>query len=161
MLKITLSGGEKLIEALKTKPVTIVSVLTGKLNALLFQLQSYIVSKKLSGQVLHRRTGVLSGSVRVIPATVAGASIIGGVEAAGGPAFYGAIHELGGTSSYQIVAVKARALAFMVNGKKIFATRVTHPAIKARPFMSTSLAENAENIKTELQAALDVELSKP
>jgi hypothetical protein len=161
MLKISMTGGERLVEGLKTKPVTILNVLSSKLTQLMFQLQRYIVTQKLSGQILKRRTGILAGSVRAIPATLEGTKIVAAVEAGGGPAFYGAVHEHGGTHAYPIVAVRARALAFMMDGKKVFAKSVMHPAAQMRAFMAPSLAENEANIRAELQLALDQELNKP
>jgi hypothetical protein len=70
-----------------------VSVVTTKLRALMFQLQSKIVAEKLSGQVLHRRTGILAGSVHTLPVTTTENTISGGVASSSGPAFYGRIHE--------------------------------------------------------------------
>jgi phage gpG-like protein len=113
------------------------------------------VSKKLSGQILHRRTGKLSSSVRALPTTLSGTSIIGGVQAGGGPSFYGAVHEFGGTRAYPIIAVKARALRFVMNGKTSFARSVMMPPAKIRAFAGPSLDENAEMMRAELQAALD------
>lgn len=143
------------IEALQTKGPQIIQVLRTKLTALLFQLQSYVVSQKLSGQILNRRTGILSGSIRANPATLEGTIISGNVQGAGGPAFYGAVHELGGSKEYSIVPVKARALSFIRDGQRVFAKRVMHPPLRQRAFMGPSLDENAAKIKSELNAALN------
>jgi hypothetical protein len=162
MLKISFIGesDSRLLESLKAKGPRIIEVLMTKVNALMFALQAYVVGQKLSGQVLHHRTGVLSGSIRAIPAALEGTSIIGAVEGAGGPAFYGAIHEYGGTGAYPIVAVRARALAFLMDGKKVFAKSVMHPAAQIRAFMAPSLEENAADIEAQLRAALDEELNR-
>jgi hypothetical protein len=163
MLRITLNPGsrERLLAAFKAKGPRIASVLQSKLTALMFQLSAFVVSKKLSGEVLKRRTGILAGSVHAVPATFQGTSMVGSVQAAEGPAFYGRIHEYGGSGAYPIIATKARALAFMSHGKQVFAKSVMHPAAMARAFMSTSLAENAANIREQLQSALDAEMDKP
>jgi hypothetical protein len=167
ILKINLTGGPGLIDALQRKGPRIVQVLTSKLNALLFTLQSYIVSEKLSGQMLKRGTGALSASVRIIPAEFNATNIIGGIESSGGPAFYGKFFEIesaggtGGTKAHTIMAVKARALRFVMGGEVYFRKSVLHPGFAARPFMTSSLAENAEAIKSELQAALDKEILEP
>src|SRR5258708_4124488 len=160
MLKISFLGGsdQRLVEGLRAKGPAIIQVLMTKLNALIFILQSYIVSRKLSGQVLNRRTGVLAGSVRAIPAVLEGTKIVAAVEAAGGPAFYGAVHEYGGSGAYPIVATRARALAFLMDGKKVFARSVMHPPAKVRPFMAPALEENAADIEAQLRVALDEEL---
>lgn len=166
-LEIKLTGGPELIDALEHKGPRIVQVLMSKVNALLFQLQSYIVGQKLSGQMLQRRSGKLAGSIRAVPAILDGANIVGSVEGAGGPAFYGKFFEVesaggtGGTKAHPIFAVKARALRFIWHGNVHFAKSVQHPGFAARPFMTTSLMENAEKIRTELQAALDKEVQAP
>jgi hypothetical protein len=161
MLKVTLTGSEQLITRLQNKRSTILQVLQTRLNAILIQLQRYVVVQKLSGQVLHRRTGKLANSVRVIPATVKGSTVSGRVEAAGGPAFYGAINEMGNLSAYDIINTRARALAFISSsGEKVFAMRVRHPQIMARPFLRPSLEENEASIIAQLQDAVNQELQK-
>ena len=168
MLKITLTGGPQFVEKLKAKGPTIAEVLRSKLNAALFQLSSYIVSQKLSGQMLKHRSGRLAGSIRVIPASFEGANIVGGVAGGGGPAEYGKYYEeqsAGGTGgvphSWQIIASKARVLSFIGgDGSRVFVRRVMHPPIAMRPFLSSSLTEKAEEIKADLQAALDAEVAK-
>ena len=162
MLRISFQGEPRVIEGLKTKGPQIVSVLTTKLSALMLQLSSYIVGKKLSGQVLHRVTGTLAGSVHATPTERTGEKIIGGVEAAGGPAFYGRSFELGelhSTGTY-VVPVKARALSFMLDGKRVFAMRVLRKPLEARPFMAPSLAENAGSIRSQLNIAMNEVLPK-
>ncbi len=170
MLKISFIGNSdtRLVEALKAKGPAIISVLMSKVNQLMLQLSGYIVSQKLQGQVLHHRTGVLAGSIRTIPATLEGTSIVGAVEGGGGGAWYGALYEdvsAGGTGgvshSWTITATKARALSFLVDGKRLYRRSVTHPALSARPYMTPSLEENAGEIEAQLRAALDAELNKP
>jgi hypothetical protein len=164
MLRISFADNsdQRLVETLRTKGPRIIAVLMTKLNALMIQLQSYIVSNKLSGQVLARRTGILAGSIRAIPATVEGAKIVAAVEGGGGPAFYGRIHEEGPEQgAYPIVAVRARALSFVMGGKQVFVKSVMHPAVRMRPFMAPSLDENAATIEAELRAAVDQEINQP
>lgn len=141
---------------MRTKGPRIISVLTTKLTILMRQLQGYIQSQKLSGQVLHVRTGVLRASVNAIPTTFSGTSIIGGVDAAASdsPAFYGAVHEFGGKSAFDILPVKARALSFLMNGKQVAFAKVHREPLPARPFMRPSLEENAEKIRASLQEAV-------
>jgi hypothetical protein len=161
MLKISFTGDSdsRLIQVLRSRPAALLRVLSVRLNALMFQLQSKIVSEKLSGQVLKRRTGILSGSIRAMPAEVEGAKITAEVLGGGGPAFYAATFEEG-CAPYQIMAVRARALRFMVDGRAAYAKSVSHPAMYA-PFMRPSLEEFTPQIRTDLQAALDAELNKP
>src|SRR6266403_3326926 len=169
MLKISFIGNSdtRLVEALKAKGPAIISVLMSKVNQLMLQLSGYIVSLTLQGQVLHHRPGVLAGSIRTIPATLEGTTLVGAVAGAGGGAWYGALYETeeaGGTGgvshSWTITATKARALSFLVDGKRLYRHSVTHPALMARPYMTPSLEENAGEIETQLRAALDAELNK-
>src|SRR5271165_3868165 len=105
MLKIKLTGGDRLIEALKNKPSTIRSIVSMKMTALMYQLATFILAKKLTGSPLQTRTGKLAASVNVVPTSIQGEKITGAVEAASesGPGFYGQFHEKGGRSAYQIM----------------------------------------------------------
>jgi hypothetical protein len=163
MLKIQLRVErlEKLIERLRSAPSRVVDVMSVKLNAVLFMLQGKIVREKLSGQMLNRRTGTLAGSVRVEPAHTEGTSIKGSVLAGGGPAFYGKIlHE--GARPHDVFNVKAKALRWIADQspQTMFARHVRHPGTIAKPFMTSTLTENAAMIRAELQAALNKELEK-
>lgn len=96
-LTISFNGTDKTLEAwLQAKGPNIVKSLVVKLNSLMIQLQARVVSTKLEGQVLHHRTGKLIDSIRVIPPTVEGGKLTAGVQGAGGPAWYGKLHETGG-----------------------------------------------------------------
>jgi hypothetical protein len=169
VLRISFNGSdERLIAALRSKPGAIFRVLTTKLSALMFQLQAKIVTEKLSGQFLNRQRGKLAGSVRALPTVQEGSKIIGGIEGGGSTAFYGKFYELesaGGTpyrgTAWTIMATKARALRFVVGNKVAFAKSVTHPPGVVKPFMSSTMTENEEMIRAELQAALEGELEKP
>ena len=75
------------------------------------------------------RSGILRGSVRIVPAAIEGGKITGAVAAGSGPSnLYGSVHELGGSRSYQIMSVKARALHFISNGKEVFRKKRDSPA---------------------------------
>jgi hypothetical protein len=157
-IKITMLNDQELIAKLRAKGPRIIAILTAKMNALMIQLESYIKANKLSGQVLQRRAGILSGSVHANPAALEGTNIVGSVEGAGGPAWYGRLFEEGGSRFYTIMAVKARALAFIAgDGTKVFVRpphAVVHPPAPLRPFMAPSLEEKTEDIKAGLQQSL-------
>lgn len=155
MIKITFNVNPKTIEILRTKGARIVSVLTSTIGASMLKLAGYVQSRKLSGQVLAVRTGILRGSVHALPVEIQGTKIVGAVEGAGGPAFYGNIFETGGRSAFEILPVKARALSFITGGNRVFAMRVLHPPLKQRAFMEPSLQENEAKIRTELNAAVN------
>ena len=59
-----------------------------------------------------------------------------------------------------IMATRARTLAFVTNGKQVFAKSVFSPGLAMRPFLWPSLQENAATIREQLQQALDEELGK-
>lgn len=165
MLQFSLEPTIKLYEALKRKGPRIAEVLRVKMDALLFQLGSKIVTTKLRGQSLRWRSGTLARSVHVVPAQFQGAKLVGKVVAGDGPAFYGKFfedQEHGGTGgvphSWKIMATKARALRFMVDGKKRFAKSVVHPPLAEKAFMGPSENEFRSRYQKELQAAIDAEL---
>ena len=150
----------KLIARLQGMSPRFVSVVTTKLRALMFTLQSKIVAEKLSGQVLHRRTGILAGSVHTLPVTTTGNTISSGVASSAGAAFYGKIHEQGGSRAYQVMAVRARALQFMRGSRTVYAQNILHPPARQRAFMRPALLESAESIRNALQQAVNEELKK-
>ncbi len=73
---------------------------------------------------------------------------------------YGKYHEVGGSHAYKIMSVKSRALAFMLNGKQVYAKSVIRPPLRQRAFMRPSLLESAQTIHDELQRAIDQEIGK-
>jgi hypothetical protein len=101
----------------------------------------------LSGPVLRVRAGVLRASVHTVPTVIEGNKIVGEIQSSSGPAFYGRIHEAGGSRAYTIMSSKARALKFITHGKTVFAKSVIHPPAMQRSFMASTLAEQSENIQ--------------
>jgi len=154
LLTVQLKGKEKLLRGLREKPARIVAIVGGRMSRITMMLAGYIAARKLSGQALKVQTGVLRASVRALPTTVEGAKVTGTVRAAEGPAFYGQFHEYG-TMPHEITAGRARMLAFVAGGRQRWAKSVAHPGSPAQYFMRDSLNENAEQIRDELQAALD------
>ncbi len=105
----------------------------------------------LSGQVLKVRTGRLRSSVttRVLRR---GSEIIGTV---GTNVFYGRIHELGRPGPWTIQAVRRRALAFTAGGKRVIVRQVTHPGLKARPWLRPALTESRAEIEALFRAEIE------
>jgi phage gpG-like protein len=140
--------------ALAAMPERIRDALSAKANALAGALQAKI-QQKLSGDVLQMRSGALAGSIGV---TIDDSSTDVSVRIAASPDVkYAAIHEFGGTiPPHQIVPNKARALAFLVGGKQVFATRVQLPAVTMpeRSYMRSSLNEMADEIRDDFAAAV-------
>jgi phage gpG-like protein len=122
------------------------------MEAITQMLASKIVEEKLSGQVLHRGTGVLSASVHAEPVVDDGTTLRASVVSSQGPAWYGRVHEYGTAGRGWEIRATKQALLFEQMGVKVFARRVFHPALPARPFMSTTLEENRQQIIDELAA---------
>jgi len=141
-------------DALAAMPERISDALAVKAGALAAALQEKI-AQKLSGDVLQMKSGALAGSIAV---TVEDSSDGVSVRIATSPDIkYAAIHEFGGTiSPHQIVPDKARALAFLVGGKRAFAARVQIPAVTMpeRSYMRAALAEMANEIRDEFGTAV-------
>src|SRR5256885_15543014 len=119
MLRIFFRNDVEFIQALERKGPAIISALVRRVNQLMVSLQSFIVSNKLSGQALARRTGKLAASIRYIPAELKGTQIEGSVEGGGGPAWYGKLFETedaggtgGGLRFLTLNAGRTRALGF-------------------------------------------------
>jgi phage gpG-like protein len=140
--------------ALATMPERLQSALAAKANALAAALEAK-VQQKLAGEVLNPRSGALARSiVSTIEETAAGVAV---TIASNGDVKYAAIHEFGGViPPHEIVPVKARALAFAVGGKQVFARRVNLPAVTMpeRSYLRSSLAEMADEITDALTDAV-------
>jgi len=182
MIRFSFNGSDKRVAlALRERGQKLVAALREALDLSMLELVRRI-QEKLSGEVLHQRSGKLIGSVHKETTAVAGTQIIGRVTAAGGPAWYGRVHEFGGTRAYDIYPVKKRALAFMagggVNSRSFYFKQgsrrgslrpkmygkfaeaggvvvksVHHPPLPRRSFMATSQEELRGKIKSNLLEA--------
>ena len=110
------------------------------------------IERKLSGEVLQRRSGRLLGSITVEAERVGlGASVTIGSDAP-----YAAIHEYGGTiPARTMLPQSARALAFPWHGQQRFFKRVQLPAVTMpeRSFMRSALDETLPEIRAAIEAA--------
>lgn len=156
MIRITLTvTSEQAAALVRERGSSIIAALARQISLETLRLQAHIVANHLSGPPgLRQITGRLARSIRVIPTQVSEGSITGAVEGAGENAFYGKFHEYGTSRSYEIVPVRAKALVFEVNGQTVFAKRVVHPPIQARPFMRSSLAERRQEIIADMEKAM-------
>jgi phage gpG-like protein len=139
--------------ALAAMPERIRDALSAKSNTLAAALQQRI-RQKLAGEVLQTRSGALAAS---IVASIAAEPQGVAVRIASTDVKYAAIHEFGGTiPPHQIVPDKAKALAFVIGGKQVFAARVQIPAVTmpARSYMGASLAEMVEATREGLSEAV-------
>ena len=124
MIITRLIGGEQADAAIASKAERTLIALQRKIFELLIRVQSKIQGNLAVGIGLKSQHGTsgLAGSVRVIEPTISGTAITGSVEGGGGPFWYGRMWEYEGHK--EIVPVNKKALAFMANGKQVFAMRV-------------------------------------
>ena len=152
MLEVSMLDGYS--AALAAMPDRVRDALSSKANTLAAELQARI-QQKLSGTVLNQKSGALARSiVATIDDTSANVSVS---IATTGDIKYAAIHEFGGViPPHEIVPDKAKALAFAIGGKQVFAARVNLPAIAMpeRSYMRSSLAEMADEIRDGLSEAV-------
>jgi hypothetical protein len=164
MITIDYAGtDEQLIRALREKAEEIPLAVAAKLDELDAEMQGYIVSEELAGQILNQRSGKLAGSIRMIPATAEGTTIIGQVQGGGGVTgigngkSYAELFEYG--ESVDIVPVKAKALRFVtITGEVVYAKKV-HLELP-RPFMAPGLAHMRPSIITGVEEAISEVLAK-
>jgi phage gpG-like protein len=130
-------------------------VVAGRVADLAQQLQAR-VKDNLSGAILNQRSGRLASSI-VSGTNDDGPDVQGFVSSEGVP--YAAIQEYGGkTAAHDIIAVKAKALAFVSAGGELFAKSVHHPGslIPAHAYLGQALADMQDAIETDLkQSVLD------
>jgi hypothetical protein len=116
VIQLSFNGTDKRVElAIREKGPAVRAELNAEMGRMMLELLRR-VQQKLSGEVLHVRSGKLLGSAHVEPTVSTATSIVGRVTAAAGPAFYGKFHENGGTRWYDIVPVNKKALAFFPGG---------------------------------------------
>lgn len=117
MIRASFEGtGEKVAAGLRSRGGRVEQILMRRMSILALELQKKIVTEKLQGQVLHHRSGKLAASIRALPTKKEGGFLVADVQGGGGPAFYGRIHEFGGTRSYEIRPRNKKALAFFGSG---------------------------------------------
>jgi len=112
------------------------------------------IRQKLSGEVLQARSGALAESISS-SIDDDGSAVSVSTSSAGVP--YAAIQEFGGkTAAHDIVAVKAKALAFSAGGGEVFAKSVRHPGstIPARSYLASTLLEMRDEIESAWKQAV-------
>ena len=155
MLNVTLVGDRELVAKFDAMPQRVHDALLAKVTALALKLEDKVKSEKLSGQVLNVKTGALRRSI-FETVTDNATSVIGKV-ASSGDVKYAAIHEFGGTiPAHDIYPVNAKALAFMLGGKQVFASVVHHPGsvMPERSYLRSSLDDMRDEIIDGLREAV-------
>lgn len=139
--------------ALAAMPERIGAALAAKAGVLAAAVQARI-QQNLSGSVLDTKSGALAASIGVMidqEATSVTVRLFTSPDVK-----YAAIHEFGGTiPPHEIVPDKAKALAFLVGGKQVFAARVNVPAVTMleRSYMRSALAEMAGEFRDAMNDA--------
>lgn len=112
------------------------------------------IREKLLGQALQSRSGALAASIESsVENDDSSVSLV--ASSTGVP--YAAIQEFGGkTAAHEIVAVKAKALAFYSGAGQVFAKSARHPGsmIPKRSFLGASLMEMRAEIELGLKEAV-------
>ena len=96
---------------------------------------------------LARASGALRKSLRI--QTTQQDGFVGADIFSDGDVPYAAIQEYGGkTAAHEILPDKARVLAFVLNGKQVFARRIWHPGseIPGRSYLRSALEEQGDDI---------------
>jgi phage gpG-like protein len=155
MLQLTLEGQPELADRLAALPDRLRAALAEKVDALAQDLLAQVVGVNLSGGVLKARSGKLRDSIQMRESQQDGQ--VGADIFSDGDVPYAAIQEFGGkTAAHEIVPDKARGLAFVMNGKQVFARRVEHPGsqIPARSYLRSALEERHDAIVQDLAQAV-------
>ncbi len=150
MISVTISAADALGRLADLPPA-----LASRLSAVVATLAQHIydrVEDNLSGAVLQRRSGRLASS---ITQQVDGLTASVGFDPAAVP--YGAAQEFGADLRAHLIAVRnARALSFVVAGKRAFAKRVMFPGARLpeRSFLRAALSDLAPEIGAAIAAAV-------
>jgi phage gpG-like protein len=134
-------------------PKAIMAALLKKGEQLRVRLRRYIIDKKLSGQVLDRKSGKLQKNTRTTLEASNGKIII----TASNISRYAMIHEKGGVIPAHIIEPKkALALHWVRGGAQNFAMRVNMPPVvmPKRPYLAPGVKEFSPTMSLELKAAI-------
>ena len=160
MFSADFDSGQAMIDRLAGAADLVTQLVSAKMTEMAEELRKHVVDDKLSGQVLKRRSGKLANSIRA-EVTADGNGIGVRVFSEGVP--YADIHEYGGkTRAHDIYPDKAKVLAFVMGGRKVFARVVHHPGsqMPERSYMRSSAAELHAHIAEEVAEAARQALSQ-
>lgn len=154
---INILGRDEVLARLGETPAKIRIAAKSSLDMWATELAGYIKAEKLSGQVLHRRSGALSRSVHPNKATESGTTISAGA-AAGLDVPYARAHEYG--IQRNVVVSAYHRMQTMAWGKPISPREVlvnqhsSYINLPERSYMRSSLNEKAPDGIAELRAAV-------
>lgn len=142
MLEVKVEGDKEVAAYFSSMGSRLRAELKRTITKLSVDLTAYVKQRKLSGQVLHRRTGTLSRSIHFKVDETPDGGVAGTV---GTNIVYGAIHEYGGRIKTRLGTGKGPPKK---NGKA-FAT------MPERSFLRSSLSDNSAKIGEELNKAVE------
>lgn len=151
MIEGSISGDEVVLLRLERLPNAIRKELADEMKKQWLRVQAAVVTKKLSGDPLHRRTGVLASSINVGGPDTAttfeedSTEIVGRI---GTKVWYGRLHEYGGT--FHVKAHERKVLG------RLGATMTKEHDItfKQRSFLRSTLDEMRDSILDAMRSAV-------
>jgi len=152
-MSVTLDA-EALSAGLDRLPSQVSAALEAKVAAAAAELQRHVIDDKLHGQMLNARTGRLASAVeRRIE--VKDGTIVGEIFVNDSVPYATILEQGGSTAPHDIVPDKAKALAFAIGGKHVFARVVHHPGSRfpARPYLASALNDETDEIAAALKLA--------
>lgn len=161
MTRITghVEGDDRVIQHLSEFPPTAKENLKKNIYKMALILQRHIVTDKLSGQVLNRKTGTLARSIQT--KMEVGSDYVYGIVGSrvneSNRLVYAAIHEFGGTIPAHDVVAKGGALKFeLKNGVTMFRRRVHIPDVKMpeRSYVRSSMNDLRDEILLSMKSAV-------
>lgn len=155
MFTIHIDVTSTLAASIDKKAEAIVTAVRQSMVRELGTLLAYIKDEKLSGQVLHQRTGNLKGSGFIESPGFGEGGTFTGYVGFGREIDYAAVLNYGGKGYYDIYPVNAKALRFFARGgMEVFARHVHHPPLPARNYLESSAKELQPEITANMQAAV-------
>lgn len=147
------------MDRIKRLPAGVRNALIRKMAMLTGDLRNYVITDKLSGQVLNKQSGALQQSIQRDVASD-DQSVTGRVFSAKGTSMGGTpVENYAGAQEYgahipERVPVKALALSWIANGKRIFAMRAAAFNLPERSYLRSSLSDKATDIGTGIKDAV-------
>jgi len=154
MITVRLTGFPEAIATITSWTPAVQQVVRATVTRETIALQRHVVEDKLSGQVLHVRSGTLRRSI-TYTVDETGQGVVGTV---GTNLAYARIHEYGGTINVpEIRPVRAKALHF--NGIFAMRARAHVVVIPERSYLRSALADREPVIRESLASALQSALT--
>jgi phage gpG-like protein len=152
VIEVEITGTDAVVARLESMSDKIRQSLRDAMQQQWYALQSYVVTEKLSGDPLHRRTAFLASSINTDSTfTDDATSIVGRV---GTKVIYGRVHEYGGT--FTIPAHERRVTSVFGHPVAGGVTTVrSHSAtFPERSFLRSSMRDLSSQIREAMQQAV-------